>query len=71
MAEQHSIVCIDYNFCIYLSFNGSLGCFSILAIVNSAAVKDGMHVSFSILLPSGYMPKGRIAGSYGDFFPSF
>ena len=28
-------------------------------------------MSFSILVSSGYMPKSGIAGSYGDFIPSF
>ena len=42
-----------------------------LAIVNSAAVNNGVHVSLSILVSSGYMPRSGIAGSYGDFIPSF
>ena len=51
-------------------FVSYLGCFHVLAIVNSAAVNNGIHVSFSILVSSGYMPSG-IAGSYGGFIPSF
>ena len=43
----------------------------VLAIVNSAAMNSGIHVSFSILVSSGYMPKSGIAGSYGGFIPSF
>ena len=31
----------------------------------------GIHVSFSILFSSGYMPSNGIAGSYGGFIPSF
>ena len=42
-----------------------------LAIVNSAAVNNGIHVSFSILVSSGYMPRSGIAGSCGAFIPSF
>ena len=38
---------------------------------NSAAVNNGMHVSLSVLVSSGYMPRSRIAGPYGDFIPSF
>ena len=53
-----------HNF-IHLSVNGHLGCFHVLAIVNSAAVNNGIHVSFSILVSSGYMPRSGIAGSYG------
>ena len=51
--------------------DGHLGCFRVLAIVSSAAVNVGVHVSFSILVSSGYMPKSEIAGSYGGFIPSF
>ena len=50
---------------------GHPGCFHILAIVNSAAVNIGVHVSFSILVSSGYMPSSGIAGSYGSFVPTF
>ena len=39
-------------------------------IVNSAAVNDGIHVPCSILVSSGYMPRSRIAGSYGGFVHS-
>ena len=58
-----------HNLFIHSSVSGNLGCFHVLAIVNSAAVNNGIHVSFSILVSSGYMP--RIAGSYGGFIPSF
>ena len=51
--------------------DGHLGYFHFLAIVNSAAMKNGIHVSFSILVSSGYMPWSGIAGSYGGFIPSF
>ena len=50
---------------------GHLGCFHVLAIVNSAAMNNGIHVSFSILVSSGYMPRGGIVGSYDGFIPSF
>ena len=50
---------------------GHLGCFHVLTIVNSAAVNNGIHVSFSVLVPSGYMPRSGIAGSYGGFIPNF
>ena len=41
------------------------------ATVYSAAINNGIHVSFSILFSSGYMPRSGIAGSYGGFIPSF
>ena len=34
-------------------------------------MNNGIHVSFSVLVSSGYMPKSGIAGSYGGFIPSF
>ena len=60
-----------HNFFIHSSVNGHLGCFHVLAIVNIAAMNNGIHVSFSILVSSGYMPRSGIAGLYGDFIPSF
>ena len=60
-----------HNFFIHSSINGHLGCFHVLAIVNSAAVNNRIHVSFSILVSSGHMPRSGIAGSYGGFIPSF
>ena len=71
MAEKYSIVYMYHNFFIHLSVNEHLFCFHVLAIVNSAAVNNGIHVSFSILVSSGYMPRSGIAGSYGGFVPSF
>ena len=62
---------ICHNFFIHSSSYGQLGCFHVLAIVNSAAMNNGIHVSFSILVSSGCMPRSGIAGSYGGFSPSF
>ena len=59
------------NFSIHSSIDGHLGCFHVQAIVNSAAVNNGMHVSFSILVSSGYVPRSGIARSNGGFVPSF
>ena len=60
-----------HNFFIQSSVNGHLGFFHVLAIVNSAAVSNGIHVSLSISVSSGYMPRSGIVGSYGGFIPSF
>ena len=60
-----------HNFFIHSSVNGHLGGFHVLAIVNSASLNNGIHVSFSILVSSGYMPRSGIAGLYGVFIPSF
>ena len=59
------------SFFIHSLVNGHLGCFHVLAIVNSAALNIGVHVYFSVLVSSGYMPRSGIAGSYGGFIPSF
>ena len=60
-----------HNFFIHSSVDGHPGCFHVLAIVNSAAMNNGMHMSLSILVSSGYMPRSGIVGPYGGFFPSF
>ena len=62
-------MCIYHNFFTHSSVDGHLGCFHVLAIVNSAAMNNGIHVSFSILVSSGYMPRSGIAGSYDSFLP--
>ena len=60
-----------HNFFFHSSVNGHLGCFYVLAIVNSAAVNNGIHVSFSILVSLEYMPRSGIAGTYGGVFLVF
>ena len=60
-----------HNFFIHSSVDEHLGCLHVLAIVNSAAKNKGIHMSFSVLVSSGYMPRSGIAGSYGDFISSF
>ena len=60
-----------HNFFIHSSVDGHLGCFHVLATVNIAAMNNGIHVSFSILVSSGYMPRSGIAGSHGGFIASF
>ena len=58
-------------FFIHSSIDGHLDCFHVLAIVNSATVNTGVHVSFWTVLLSGYMPRRGIAGSYGSSVFSF
>ena len=60
-----------HNFFIHSSVDEHLGCFHVLAIVNSAAMNNGIHVSFSVLVSLGYMPRSGIARSYSGFNPSF
>ena len=53
-----------YIFFIHSSVDGPLGCFHDLAIVNSATMNSGVHVSFWIMIFSRYMPRSGIPGSY-------
>ena len=71
MAEWYSIVYMHHIFFIHSSGDGHLGCFLVLAIVNSAAMNIGVHISFWIRVLSGYMPRSGIAGPYGNSIFSF
>ena len=60
-----------HSFLIHSSADGHLGCFQVLAIVNSAAMNIEVHVSLSILVFSVCMPSSGITGSYGSSISSF
>ena len=60
-----------HNFFIHSFVYGHLGCFHVLALINSAAMNIEVHVYFSILVSPGYMSRSGIARSYGGFIPRF
>ena len=63
-------VCMYHNF-ICSSIDGHLDCFHVLAIVNSAAIDIGVHVSLANQVFSVCMPSWEIAGSYSSSISSF
>jgi len=64
-------VYIFHIFLIQSSVYGHLGCFHVLAIVNTAPMNMRVHVSFSRKILSGYMPKSGVSGSYASSVYSF
>ena len=60
------MVYMYHSFLIHLSADGHLGCFHVLAMINSAAMNTGVHVSLSDLVFLVCMPSSGIAGSYGS-----
>ena len=60
-----------HSFFITLSVDGHLDCLHVLVIVNNTAVNTEVHMSFSIMVSSGYMPSSGIVGSYDSSLPSF
>ena len=65
------MVYMYHSFLIHSSADGHLGCFHVLAIINSAVMNIGVHVSLSDLVSLECMPRSGIAGSYSGFIPSF
>ena len=53
-------------FLIHSSVDGRLGCFLVLAIVNSAGINIWVHVSFGIVVLFWYMPRSGVDGLYGS-----
>ena len=73
-------MCVYIYVCMYVYTTASLSiqlyvdiydCFHTLAIVNSAAMNIGVHVSFRIRVFSGYTPRSGIAASHASSIFSF
>ena len=60
------MVYMYHSFLIHLSADGHLGCFHVLAIINSAVI--GVHVSLSDLVSLVCMPRSWIAGKCSTLF---
>ena len=65
------MVYVYHSFLIHSSADGHLGCFHVLAMINSAAMNTGVHMSLSDLVSLVCMPRSGIAGSYGSSISSF
>ena len=60
VAKYYSIVYMYHSFFIHSSVSGRLGCFHVLAIINSVAVNIGVTASFEIVVFSAYMPRSGL-----------
>ena len=56
------MVYMYHSFLIHLSVDGHLGCLHVLAIIHSAAMNIGVHMSLSDLVSLVCMPRSGIAG---------
>ena len=65
------MVYMYHSFLIHSSFDGHLGCFHVLAIINSAAMNTVVQVSLSDLVSLVCMPRCGIPQSYGSSISSF
>ena len=71
MAEEYSIVCMYHNFFIHLPVGGHLGCFHVLATINSAVMNIGVQVSLSVWFPQCVCPAMGFLGNLAVLFPFF
>ena len=65
------MVYMYHSFLIHSSTDGHLGCFHVLAMINSAVMNIGVHISLSDLVSSVCMTRSGITGSYDSSISSF
>ena len=62
------MVYMYHSFLIHSSADGHLGCFHVLAMINSAAMDIGVHVSLSDLVFLVCMPRSGITTCFTTYF---
>ena len=60
-----------HSLLVHLSADGHLGCFHVLAIINSAVMNIGVHMSLSDLVSLVGMPRSGLVGHMAVLFPVF
>ena len=68
---EYSIVYMYHSFLIHLSADGHLGCFCVLAIVNSAVMNIGYTCLFQFWFPQCVCPAVGLLGHMAVLFPVF